>query len=812
MRRPIKKVTLTAALLVSALALAGCKSDEEQAQEFFDSAMSYLEEGDVDRALVEFRNVFNHDGFHREARATYARVLREQGDAPGAYSQLLRLVEQYPEDVDARATLAELALVFGNWDEARRHGDKAIELAPDRIDIRAIATVLAYRDAALDRDMPARREAADAAQSVLGEDPDQIVARQVLIDMALTDQDYEAALNQVELALETDPDRLDFHKLKADLLQRLGEVAATGEQLRVMYERFPEEEEVGEALIRWYLAQRDFDGAIAFLRDRAGADDAAPEGHLPVINLLGTAKGPEAARAEVERLIAANEGTENARYYTGVLAAMDFDAGRRSEAITAIESALQGAEPSDRIRHLKVMLARMLAATGDPVGARARIEEVLEEDATNVAALKMRAAALIREDRPGQAIIDLRAALDQAPRDTEVLTLMADAHLRDGSPQLAQERLALAVQVSSNAPAESLRYARFLLGQDRTALAETVLIDARTASPANLEVLALLGEVFLRNENWPQVQSVIDDLRRIEGPQAADLARDMQAAVLMGQNRIEDSLSLLRDQVGEAEGERDLAAVVQILRAQVQAGQLEEARAYLDETMAEMPDSLPLQVVSANLRALAGDLETAEAEYRAVIEAHPDTEPAVLQLYALLEATGRRDEADAVIDAALEVLPDSRQLMLLDAVGAERAGDADAAIAIYEDIYAADTNDVVIANNLASMLTMHRDSPEDIERAYVIARRLNGSDVPAFRDTIGWIRYLRGETKAAIEDLEFAAAGLPEDPTVALHLGLAYAKDGQKEKAREALERGLELAGDREVAQRKLAMETLAGL
>ena len=71
------------------------------------------------------------------------------------------------------------------------------------------------------------------------------------------------------------------------------------------------------------------------------------------------------------------------------------------------------------------MLAQMLSATGNAVGARARIEEVLAEDPTNVEALKMRAAWLIDEDKPGDAIVDLRAALDQAPRDAAILTLMA---------------------------------------------------------------------------------------------------------------------------------------------------------------------------------------------------------------------------------------------------------------------------------------------------------------------------------------------------------------------------------------------------
>jgi len=813
MTGPMHKTRLVLALAVAASLLAGCKSDEEKAAEFFASAQAYLEQNDVDRALVELRNVFQHDGFHHDARATYARLLLDRGDVPGGYGQLLRLVEQYPEDVDARETLAHLALSMSNWDEARRHGDIAIRLAPERIGVRAIAATLAYRDAVLARDDAARDAAADEARAVLGEDPDQIPARQVLIDVALVNKDYDAAMSQVELALDSDPTRLDFHKLKADLLSRKGDTAAVGAQLQEMYERFPENEDVGNALIRWFLMQRDFDGAVAFLQGKAGADDSDPELHLPVINLLRTAKGPEAARAELDRLIAANEGSPNAGFYTAVRAALDFDAGERDAAIATIEGVLKGAEPSDQTRKIKVMLAQMLGATGDSVGARARIEEVLAEDASNVAALKMRAARLIQEDQPGAAVIDLRTALDQQPRDTDILALMAEAHLRDGSPELAQERLALAVEISGKAPKESLNYARFLLGRDRPELAETVLTDARNTTPGNFEVLAMLGEVFLRNQKWPQAQVLVDELRQFDTPQAAALARNYQAAILMGQNKVDDSLAFLREGLtGEETDQQNLPAVLQILRTQVMAGRAEEARAYLDGLLAEEPESLPLRLISANLDALTGNLEAAEAAYRALIEERPDMVPAVLQLYALLSASGQPDAADAVIDAGLEAQPNARQLLLLDAYGAERAGDPEAAIAIYQKLYDANSNDVIVANNLASMISMHRDSPEDLEAAYAIARRLNDSDVPAFRDTIGWIRYLRGETRAAIEDLEVAAKGLPEDPSVAFHLGLAYAKDGQTEKAKATLQRGLELAGDRDVAQRKLAADTLAGL
>ena len=457
------------------------------------------------------------------------------------------------------------------------------------------------------------------------------------------------------------------------------------------------------------------------------------------------------------------------------------------------------------------MLAQMLGTDGNPVGAREQVERVIEEDPSNVDGLKMRAAWLIRDDKLGQAIIDLRTALDQAPRDTTILGLMAEAHLRDGSPELAQERLSMAVQVSNGGAAESVRYARFLMGRNRLQQAESVLINADKITPGNVEVLGLLGEIYLRDQKWPQAQGVIETLRRIDTPQAQQLAQVYQSGILLGQNRIEEGLDYLRAQI-DAEGGSNLGAVIQLVRTQILTGRLDEARAYVDEQLAAQPDSVPLELLSANIHALQGELKAAEDIYRDLLSRQPDIEPAILQLQALLRATDRTDEAEDLVARSLEVLPKSRRLRLLEAYRQEKRGNTEEAIAIYEILYDEDSSDVVVANNLASMLSNFRDVPEDLDRAYTIARRLTGSEVPAFRDTLGWILYQRGNIDEAIAQLEPAAEALPEEASVAIHLGLAYAGAGRTEEARTELQRGLDLAGNGEVPYRRQAQQALEGL
>lgn len=226
------------------LLLSGCQSEEEKAEDFYQSALTYLEQQDVERALIELRNVFNHDGYHKDARMLYAGLQRDRGNTTEAYGQYLRLIEQYPDIAEAREALATMALERRNWDEATRHGEAAIALDPARIGTRAIATALQYRAATLARDSEDQAAAVAAAKTVLDEDPSQQAARRVVIDARLVADDAEAALTQVDKALEYTPDSGEFNMLRGQLLSRLNRPEALGAQLRKLYELFPENEAI----------------------------------------------------------------------------------------------------------------------------------------------------------------------------------------------------------------------------------------------------------------------------------------------------------------------------------------------------------------------------------------------------------------------------------------------------------------------------------------------------------------------------------------------------------------------------------------
>ncbi len=820
--------------LAATLMLAACDSAEERAEKHFQAALDLLEQGDETRAVLELRNVFELNGFHKEARETYIAILIKQGKDSEAYGQLLRLIEQYPDTADARRDLAQMALLRNDWAEVERHGREAIRLAPEDATVRAIGLALDYRTAAVARNKAGEDKAAAALEAFLAEPgvaaapkPEGLpgaaqIARRLLIGHALARKDTAAALPLVEAALAADPDDLESNMLKLQLLAQAEDIAGTGAQLKEMVQRFPDNDQVKAGMIGWFLAQKDIDGAEAFLREQAGEPTADPQGHVAVIQLLRSARGAEAARTEIERLLAANAGSANADLYGALLATLDFEGGKQAEAVAAMEAILAKAEASDQTRRLKLMLARMLEGTGNAVGARARIEEVLAEDPNQVEGLKLRATARIRADDPGGAIVDLRAALDQAPRDPEILTLMAEAHERDGAPDLAAERLALAVEVSGNRAQEALRYAGFLAREGRTEPAIAVLVDARRANPGQPDVLRMLAQLHLTQSNWAEAEAIANELAALPQPEARAAAQELKAAILLGQNRVDEGLSFLSSVIGDqtqanADGSApdDLRAVAMLVETQVRQGRLAEARTYLDGLQIERPEDSGLKLLSAGLDAMRGETARAEQQYRDLIAADPEAEAPVRLLYALLSAQDRREEAATVVDEALAAQPKSSTLRWLKAGDLERAGDIDGAIALYEAMYAEDSGNVIVANNLASMITSYKSDPESLDRAFAVARRLRGSDVPAFADTYGWIAFRRGDMEEALSHLERAAPGLPGDALAQYHLAMAWDKAGKTEEARRQFALAIEVAGPEstlpQIAEARTRLAALGG-
>lgn len=773
----IRRLVLLVTVIAGPLLLAACDTAEERAQKHYEKGMALLEDGDIERALVEFRNVFKLDGFHKEARLAYAGVEERRGNLSTAFGQYLRLVEQYPENLEGRRALARLAADLNNWDEAERHVAVAEKLAPNDPVVQSVRAASDYRNALRQGNTETADLAVRVSDTLLKEHPDLLTARRVVIDDLLRRQDWEAALAAIDAGLQSPEgaENRTFHILRLSVLERLGREDEIVTQLKDMAQRYPGEG-LHRMLVQRYIARDRKDEAAEYLRGRV--EQGIEGARLDLVAFLARHVSREAAMAEIDRILAQTD--ESPAQFRAIRAGLEFDAGKRDAAIVEMEDILETAGPSEETDRIKVALARMLSVTGNAVGARARIEEVLEHDPTHVEALKMKAEWLIADDRPGDALVELRTALDQAPKDAQTLTLMARAHERAGDSDLMGEMLALAVEASGSAPEESLLYAKFLMKQEKPLRAEDVLQAALRLRNDNLALLSALGNVYVRMEDWARAQHVIDTVQRLGTEPAANVANELTARKLAAQNREQDLEKFLS---GMVEGESSLRAAAVIIQLRLSKGDIDGALEYIDELLQDNPGSPELRFIRASVQAAQGRQDEAIAGLNELLSEYPDAERVWLALYRLHRSRGEDDLAGEILKKARRQLPESVNLKWVEAGDAERGGDIERAISIYEEMYAANSDSLVVANNLASLISSYRDDDESLQRAYSVARRLRGTEVPAFQDTYGWIAHRLGNHEEALDYLEPAARALPGDPTVQYHLAEIYAALGRDPEA-----------------------------
>lgn len=819
---------------VASVFLTACDSAEERAEQFYQSGLTLLEAGKDAQAKVEFLNALQFMPAHDGARLGYADALMREGQVSDAYVQYVRYVEYHPDTPDIRRKLAEMAIIGGNWAEAERHGREALRLEPDAPGAASIRIALDYRAAisvAAGQVDAQRQQLFTEAVALLRQSPTDKIARRVTIDFLITGPDPIKALPEVEAALIAEPKDYALNGLKLQLLSQQGDMEAVAAQLDRMVVLFPEDRDLAPTLLDLLVRDGKIDRAEAFLRGRTGAVDTDVAGNLTLIQFLRTHRGPEAGLQQLGTAEAASGATPAAAVYRGLRALFEFDdaqndaltaAEAEAEAGAAFDPAAQTARadvlraaitelPADDLflPVLQTGLARVQLALGQPAEARATVDSVIAADRTFADALRLRAAIALDDDRPTDAVNDLRAALDQDPRDVEALLLLAQAHEADGATDLAGDRLAEANAASGNAADVALRYAGFLVEQGRIRPAEAVLSDALRLSPDNLQLLTARADLMLRDGRRDEAATLVDRIAALPDPAAGPVVRQFRVLLLEAENRTEESIALLREMAQGEDG--TVATQIGLVNRLVAIGDTKGALAQLKEAAARFPDDPRVVTLNAALLLQLGQTAEAEAALSALLATAPGFVPALSMLDEHLAATGRPNQAEAALRQALESDSTSAQVRGMLALRLGAQGKTDEAIAEYETILGGGPNPLA-ANNLISLLAWTREDAESLAKAAAFAGQIAGLDDPAVRDTLGWLAYRQGRYGDAVLALSEAALALPEDVLVQYRYARALEAVDRKDAAIAQYEVFLARRGAAPAAQVADAETRLAGL
>ena len=763
-------------LLVTILiAFTGCGGAESRYTAHMSRGQAYFASGDYARASVEFRNalqVVPKDAGARLMAGRAAEKLGKPRDALGLYQSV---VDDTPDNLEARANLGRLMIFGGVPERGLKVIEPALDKHPDEVRLlalRAAARVQLKDTAGAVADL-------ERALTLAPANEEAVALRARLYQDA---GDFPRAIALVSGALRRTPNSNDLHQVLANLYIAAGEPDKAEAELRFLISLNPEKLPYRNQLALYYAGSNRIDDAQRVLED---AVKALPQNDAPKLTLVDFVAARRSA-AEAENLlrgyVAAQPNDHDLRLALGSLLA---SSGAATEATEAFSEVIRrdGVGPSGLIARDR--LATLAVSQGRNADARKYLEQVLEKNPRDSAALILRAQIALSQGDPMAAIADLRALAQDMPHAVGVQKMLAHAYEAAGDATLAEQTFRTAMDL---APADtSLRVdlAELLVGTGRAGAAVPLLEETVRKAPSDVPAREGLVRAYLAAADLAAARTAAQDLETLR-PDAASSAY-LVALVAERQGRIDD-----------ARREYQHALVLQpkaFAPLEALAG-LENRSGHAAQAIALVKDAAARDPKDAVLVNLLGGLYLAQKNYPLATDTLTQAAALAPNWYAPYRnlALTRLAAQDlpgtiAAYQAAIKAAPAEPKLVTELAQIYTSRGRVDDAVALYDAAHRRNPDSAVIARNLAILLVTYRSDHASLDRARDLTRGFASSSDGSLLDTNGWVHVKRGEYHDALPVLQRAVERAPDSLEIRYHLGMAELRAGESARARHDLEK-----------------------
>jgi Tfp pilus assembly protein PilF len=218
----------------------------------------------------------------------------------------------------------------------------------------------------------------------------------------------------------------------------------------------------------------------------------------------------------------------------------------------------------------------------------------------------------------------------------------------------------------------------------------------------------------------------------------------------------------------------------------------DNARRIIEEAVSKAPRNTDLLLLEAGVYEATGEQAKQEATLRKLVEIDPSNLGAFGQLATLFLRAGKLDEARAEYEGIAAKQPKSVMAPTMVALILEVQKKPAEAQKIYEKIVAATPTAAVAANNLA---WLYAENGGNLDVAMQLAQSASQQlpKVPQVTDTLGWVYLKKDLASLDIPPLLSSIENDPKNASYRYHLGLAYAKIGDKAKAKDQFDQALQL-------------------
>ncbi len=723
--------------------MTGCSRDPNvRKQKYFESGKRYFAKDKYREAALQFTNAVRIDSGFADAHYQLALCDLKLGSVQNAYIELSRTVQLQPDNFQAEIDLGNLLLL-----------GRDVERAEDR------------------------------ANYVLSKDANNVNAHVLKAEVSASKHQLDEALAEMNLAVQLDPTRsasylnlgvleatkapqssaaeLDFKKsieLDGKAIQPRLALAAyydagksyaeSQQELQEAMKLAPKNQQVWAALVRHYLMQSEQDLAEKTAKDGKQALVSDSNGAQFLARYYLLVNNQKAATAEYRQL--AEQFPKERQIQHAYLELLMLQ-GQTDLALKQVDAILKKFSKDNQALTDRGLLLLM---QGKAAEARDVLRPVIKADPQNVVALFALGNSFKVLGDMGQAEAQWRAAARFQPAYLPAQTALADlAVSKRDFGALAQ--IAKIVQEKAPNAAEGYQMeAEVYAASNDTKSAEEQLQKAISLNPKNAGLYIQLGKLRMA------------------------LHRDAEAEESFNQ-----ALQLDPQQTPAIRG------LVQLYLNQKQP---QKALNRAQEFAAQFPQNGPAHMLLANLAVLVKNLELAETEFSKATEQMPNNIAAFANLGLVQLKRNETLQAESSYQSAVRNNPKDPEAYWLLATLQDQENKSSEAEKNYRKAIELRPDFGAAANNLAYLMLQNGGNIDQVITYAEIARR-QMPNAPEVADTLGWAYYEKGTAGLAVAMLRDAVKAVPNSATYHYHLGMAYSKAGDRQRAKDELQKAIQL-------------------
>jgi tetratricopeptide (TPR) repeat protein len=735
-RAPALVITVLLATLLSAAACGGGSADAR-----FKQGNEYFDQNKLEEAAIEYRAALQLEPNRGDIRHKLGDTFVRLRNGAGALQEYVRAADLRPHDVEVQLKAGSFLLLAGQFEDAKGRAEKALALDPKHVQ----AQILLGNALAGLKEFDA---AIAEFQQAIALDPAQ--------DRAYTDigaiqfakgqrAEAEAAFRK---AIEVAPKSVESRLALANFLWSSNRIPEAEQTLKDALAAKPDDLTANRALGLFYVFSNRAPEAEPYFQAIAKQVNS-PAATLSLADYYLISRRPDDARKLLQTLAQDKDFYATA---TTRLAALDASRGERAQALAKLRELI---EKQPKEMPARLLSARLLVADG-------KLDEALEQ------------AQSITKDDPnskvaGDAYFLIGSIHGARDRYDDATKAFEEVLKRETQPLPALIALS-ALQLQARDAAKATTYAQ----------------QALAIQPKNPNARALLVRIAIAQGNMTKAREELASLQK-EFPSSPAVLK-LQGAQLLAEKKLDAARAAYAKAAQLAPN--DIEAAGGLAPNDLLTGKGKDAVAQIEARLKTTAPTSSFLILAAQTYGASGNVAKAEEMLKKAIE----LDPARLQAYTMLGTLylGQKRIADAK-EQFQEIVnrnPKSVAAHTMLAMLLEFEGKTLEAEQAYQRVLAINPRAPVAANNLAWILVASgRNLDQALQLAQAAQQQL--TDEPHVNDTLGWIYYHKDMAPQAIRHLESSIKVDPSDPTVHYHLGMAYLKDGQRDKARKELERAL---------------------